>query len=417
VRGISGLVSLGQASFPATPRSTRSFRPSRWAVEPFSPSLRTAGLWTLGAAGLAVAAVTTGAVLWRGAAKRSGAFGIGPVGLHLRCTSARPPEVDEPVSVLIPVRHEPDPTVAAVRAALGQRGVGHLDIVVLDEGCPQETRAALRQEFGDDPRVRLLSAAPLPRGWSPRAHRSHQLAVAARGRVLIFTEPSAPLGPHAAASVTALLRGEHLDLAVLDIGRPASATRGGAAVDSATSGGPAARVSAEASAKSSTNGDGHTATHGDRRSGERQRGDGQNGDSRDRERQSGDRPPHRDRAQAVQADRVQAHRVRGHGHGGGRANPGRFTVAVDADAYWRTGGYRAAADDPDPLALLRMVRRASGRVAVADGRRVIPPAQIIEPLPSADAAAEAAWDSLHSTRASLSETARRVLAALVGPRS
>jgi hypothetical protein len=54
-------------------------------------------------------------------------------------------------------------------------------------------------------------------------------------------------------------------------------------------------------------------------------------------------------------------------------HPGRFTMAVDCAVYWRAGGYRADASNPDPLSLLRIVRRATGRVAVADSRRVIPP--------------------------------------------
>ncbi len=275
------------------------------------------------------------------------------------------------------MRHEPDPTVAAVRAALGQHGVSHLDIVVLDDGCPQETRAALRQEFGDDPRVRILAAAPLPRGWSPRAHRSHQLAVAARGKVLIFAEPSAPLGPNAAASVTALLRGEQLDLAVLDTGRPRPTS-----ADHTT---PSSQGQSTSASTRASNGSNPAAANGQ----EQPRDAGSNGV----------RPSH------------------GNGHGHGRFHPGRFTIAVDADTYWRTGGYRTAAGDPDPLALLRTVRRASGRVAVADGRRVIPPAKLIAPLPPADPRAEAEWDSLHNSRLSLGETARRVFAALVGGRS
>lgn len=134
---------------------------------------------------------------------------------------------------------------------------------------------------------------------------------------------------------------------------------------------------------------------------------------------------HGGRAPNGQTHSEKSHSVWPHGvwpHGvwphSNRVHPGRFTVAVDADAYWRTGGYRTAADDPDPLALLRMLRRASGRVAVADGRSVIPPAQLVAPLPPADPQAEAEWNSLHNSRLSLSETARRMLAALVlGARS
>jgi hypothetical protein len=320
---------------PGDARPASGFGSKRGLVRSGSgPGSGPATGWVWALAGLGLAAAAT----WRRAAARRGTVGVDPAALHLHCTSARPPEAGESVSVLIPVRHEPDPAVAAVRAALSQRGVDRLDVVVLDDGCPQETRTALRREFADDPRVRLLAAAPLPRGWSPLAHRSHQLAVAARGRVLIFAEPCAPLGPNAAASATALLRGEHLDLAVLDTGRPA--------------------------------------------------------------------------ASLTQPART-ARPARPHG---ARSHPGRFAVAVDADAYWRIGGYRAAAGDPDPLALLRTVRRASGRAAVADGRRVIPPAQVLATLPAPDPQAEAEWDSLHSSRGSLTETARRVFAALVGTR-
>jgi hypothetical protein len=302
--------------------------------------------WALAALGVAALAA------WHGAAKGRGTAGIDPAALHLHCTSAHPPEAAEAVSVLIPVRHAPDPAVAAVRAALGQRRVGRLDIVVLDDGCPQETRAALRREFGDDPRVRILAAAPLPKGWSPLAHRSHQLAVAARGRVLIFAEASAPLGPDAAAAATALLRSAQLDLAVLDTGRPA----------------PVARPEpCEPRAESHRAADHARHTHASR--------------------------PH-----------------------SARIHPGRFAVAVDAAAYWRVGGYRAGAPYPPPRAPLHPARWPRGRTAMADGRRVIPPAQTFAPLPPPDPRAEAEWDSLHSSRGSLTDTARRVFAALVGAR-
>jgi hypothetical protein len=364
-------------------------------------------------------------MLWRAAARRAGATDIGPASLRLHSPSALPPKADELVSVLIPVRHEPDPTVAAVRAALAQRGVDHLDIVVLDDGCPQETRAALRREFGDDPRVRILAAAPLPRGWSPRAHRSHQLAVAARGRVLIFTEPSAPLGPNAAALATALLRGERLDLAVLDTGRPAQASRTAPNGQTARPGtNNAMGTSTGAGAMTST--DANQATAGTHNGSHADRAHGGRLPSNTWLHGSGLHSVglhgigfHGAGFPSIGFHSVGLHGIGFHGigFGYGDAHPGRFTVAVDADAYWRFGGYRAAASDPDPLALLRTVRRASGRVAVADGRMVIPPAQLIAPLPPADPQAEAEWDSLHNSRLSLSETARRLFAVLVGARS
>ena len=371
-----------------------------------SPAPR--ALTALGLAATATAAATAAAAVtaaaWHSSRGLRGAIGVGPAGLHLHCTSARPPEAAESVSVLIPVRHRPDAAIAAVRAALGQQGVDHLDVVVLDDGCPQETRTALRQEFGDDPRVRILSAAPLPRGWSPLAHRSHQLAVAARGKVLIFAEPCAPLGPNAAASATALLRTEQLDLVILDTGRPAQRAQAQAPEEACSvEGGHGTRDGARGRTNETRLG-----VVGQVVSGSRSGSGGRSDVGAETEAGS---------VKELRRSRSKD-RARTRTHGGARVHPGRFAVAIDAEAYWRIGGYRAAAGDSDPLALLRMVRRASGRVAIADGRRVIPPAQLLDPLPSPDVQAGAEWDGTHgsSSRTSLTGTARRVIAAMVGVR-
>lgn len=199
---------------------------------------------------------------------------VAPPSLHLHAFPPRVPQITEPVSILLPLRHDPAVALAAVRAAVAQRNVSRLDVVVLDVGCTEATYRLLIREYSDDPRVRLLDTACLPAGWSRASHRCQQLAVGARGRVLFFADPAAPLGPYAAAAGAGLLRRRELDLLVLDAG--------------------------------------------------------------------------------------------------GRSRAGRFSVAVDTEAYWRIGGHRAAAPDPHPLALLRAMRRARAATGIADGRRMIP---------------------------------------------
>jgi len=143
---------------------------------------------------------------------------VAPPLLHLHAAGPRTPQVTEPVSVLLPLRHEPSVALAAVRAAVAQRNVRRLDVVVLDVGCTEATYRALNREYGDDPRVRLLDTACVPNGWSRTSHRGQQLAVGARGRILFFADPAAPLGPYAAAAGANLLRRQRLDLLVLDAG-------------------------------------------------------------------------------------------------------------------------------------------------------------------------------------------------------
>lgn len=143
---------------------------------------------------------------------------VAPPLLHLHAVPPHTPEIAEPVSVLLPLRHEPAVALAAVRAAVAQRNIERLDVVVLDVGCTQDTYRALSREYGDDPRVRLLDTACLPEGWSRSSHRCQQLAVGAQGRILFFADPAAPLGPFAAAAGASLLRRRELDLLVLDAG-------------------------------------------------------------------------------------------------------------------------------------------------------------------------------------------------------
>jgi hypothetical protein len=143
---------------------------------------------------------------------------VAPPLLHLHAALPRTPEITEPVSILLPLRHKPSVALAAVHAAVAQRNIARLDVVVLDVGCTEATYRALSREYGDDPRVRLLDTACLPTGWSRSSHRCQQLAVGARGRILLFADPAAPLGPYAAAAGAALLRRQQLDLLVLDAG-------------------------------------------------------------------------------------------------------------------------------------------------------------------------------------------------------
>ena len=143
---------------------------------------------------------------------------VAPPPFHLHAAGPRTPQITEPVSVLLPLRHEPSVALAAVHAAVAQRNVSRLDVVVLDVGCTETTYRALAREYGDDPRVRLLDTSCLPMGWSRTSHRCQQLAVGARGRILFFADPAAPLGPYAAAAGASLLRRQRLDLLVLDAG-------------------------------------------------------------------------------------------------------------------------------------------------------------------------------------------------------
>jgi hypothetical protein len=129
----------------------------------------------------------------------------------LRVPDADPPPANETVSLLLPVRNEARRVEPCLRALLAQRGVARMEILVLDDESTDATAAVVRDVAGGDPRVRLLTGAPPPRGWLGKPHACAQLAAAARGNVLVFVDADVVLAPHAVAAAVALLRSTGLD--------------------------------------------------------------------------------------------------------------------------------------------------------------------------------------------------------------
>jgi GT2 family glycosyltransferase len=143
----------------------------------------------------------------------------------LRALPDEPPEVAESVAVLLPVRNEAHRLEPSLRSVLGQTGVPALQVFVLDDQSTDGTRDVVRRVVGDDPRVRLLTGAPLPDGWWGKPWACQQLADRAcanhRGSdpsesrmptVLVFVDADVVLSPDAVAATVAALRRSRLDL-------------------------------------------------------------------------------------------------------------------------------------------------------------------------------------------------------------
>jgi hypothetical protein len=130
----------------------------------------------------------------------------------LRVPPAAPPVVAEPVTVALPVRDEAHRVAPAIAALLAQQGVPDLEVLVLDDGSTDGTADVVRVTADGDPRLRILPGAPPPPGLPGKPHACAQLAAAARGSVLVFVDADVVLAPHAVAAAVAVLRGAGLDL-------------------------------------------------------------------------------------------------------------------------------------------------------------------------------------------------------------
>jgi chlorobactene glucosyltransferase len=115
------------------------------------------------------------------------------------------------LSVLLPVRDEVENVEPCVRSLLAQK-YADFEVLVLDDGSTDGTGLALAVLEGEDDRVRVLQGEPLPDGWLGKHWACHQLAQAARGELLLFTDADTRHHPHTLREAVAALIAERADM-------------------------------------------------------------------------------------------------------------------------------------------------------------------------------------------------------------
>jgi glycosyltransferase involved in cell wall biosynthesis len=113
--------------------------------------------------------------------------------------------------VLIPARDEEASIGAAVASVLANRDV-ELEVVVMDDCSRDRTADVVRELAAADPRVRLVTAPPLPPGWCGKQHACWRLAAEARHPHLLFLDADVRLAPDALARLVQLFDRSPVDL-------------------------------------------------------------------------------------------------------------------------------------------------------------------------------------------------------------
>ncbi|MEO6788580.1 MAG: glycosyltransferase, partial [Chthoniobacteraceae bacterium] len=118
---------------------------------------------------------------------------------------AEPPENPPLVSILVPARNEQRSIEECVGSLLRQ-DYPNCEVIVLDDHSDDATGAIVERLFANAAgehsglKTRLLHGQPLPEGWTGKNWACHQLAQAARGEFLFFTDADTE---HAPGTVTA----------------------------------------------------------------------------------------------------------------------------------------------------------------------------------------------------------------------
>jgi cellulose synthase/poly-beta-1,6-N-acetylglucosamine synthase-like glycosyltransferase len=127
----------------------------------------------------------------------------------LRFPRLRPgPTPERPTaSILVPARNEAENLRRTLPALLRQ---GALEVLVLDDLSEDETARVAQEVAGGHPGFRLLRGKPLPPGWRGKNWASWQLAQAARGEVLVFTDADVLWEEGALGGLLSALEGKDL---------------------------------------------------------------------------------------------------------------------------------------------------------------------------------------------------------------
>ncbi|WP_243094908.1 glycosyltransferase [Thermus thalpophilus] len=119
----------------------------------------------------------------------------------------RPTPKGPTASLLVPARNEAENLRRTLPTLLRQ---GALEVLVLDDGSSDGTARVALDLGGDHPGFRLLEGKPLPPGWTGKNWACWQLAQAARGEVLVFTDADVAWGEGALGGLLWALEGKDL---------------------------------------------------------------------------------------------------------------------------------------------------------------------------------------------------------------
>lgn len=136
-----------------------------------------------------------------------------PHGLKLRTESA------PRVAVVVPARNEADVIGQVVKSLLDQEYLGSLRIFVVDDHSTDNTSGVVAQVARDrSDRVAIISAAPLPAGWTGKMWALAQGVERASEfspEYFLFTDADIVHGPDSVTSLVAMAQASNLDMVSL----------------------------------------------------------------------------------------------------------------------------------------------------------------------------------------------------------
>jgi chlorobactene glucosyltransferase len=115
------------------------------------------------------------------------------------------------VSVLVPARNEAAHIEACARSLLEQNYLNY-ELIILDDQSQDGTGEILQRLQDEKPRLSVMEGRALPEGWVGKTWACHQLAEAATGEYLLFTDADTRHHPLMLPEAISIMLSQKIDL-------------------------------------------------------------------------------------------------------------------------------------------------------------------------------------------------------------
>jgi chlorobactene glucosyltransferase len=115
------------------------------------------------------------------------------------------------VSVIVPARDE-ERSIGRCLESLLEQDYADYEVIVVDDDSSDATAEIVAGIAARDPRLRLVSGAPLPDGWLGKPHALSEGVAVARGEILVLTDADTVHRSHSISWAVTNLHDHHADI-------------------------------------------------------------------------------------------------------------------------------------------------------------------------------------------------------------
>lgn len=120
-------------------------------------------------------------------------------------------QINQKISVLVPLRNEEENAVAIVETLAAQENLSDVEFLILNDNSSDKTYDLVKATAGSDSRFKLIQGSPLPDGWLGKPWALDQLSQLAHGEILICIDADVRLSKTAIAAAVDSMHEHSLD--------------------------------------------------------------------------------------------------------------------------------------------------------------------------------------------------------------